>query len=394
MELRPPLSSEPLRRCVAGVVAAFGRALPPVAILALVTLSPLGAQERWALARAPEVVIGAAAGPDEALFHDIRGAFVARDGSIVVADGSTREVRVFAQSGALRHRFGGRGDGPREFRVIGWAESCGGEGVVVYDLMRHRVTHWTLGGELQREFLVEGPDEGVPPWTVRCGTGGDYAVVGWPDAGSFRGSGPYRMDVRVAMADSLGRRSRLVGSFPGPERYRYAASDGPRPLGRSTTVIPGRGGLYVGTGDHYEILVLGEGEERRRLVADRAPVRMTDALLRTWHDSVLATLPPERRAEARRGLQSHQHPEVLPAYRDFLVDRAGRVWVTPFGAPGQPVTELDLLEADGSWRATVAIPPGFRLTDVDLAGEFVLGVHTDGAGIETVRRYRIGPSRR
>ena len=47
------------------------------------------------------------------------------DGSLMIADGSSREVRVFSTTGEFQAFFGGEGDGPGEFRRLRRVENAG-----------------------------------------------------------------------------------------------------------------------------------------------------------------------------------------------------------------------------------------------------------------------------
>ena len=56
--------------------------------------------------------------------------------------------------------------------------------------------------------------------------------------------------------------------------------------------------------------------------------------------------------------------------------------------PDQPATWL-VLDPAGKPKASVLVPPGFRITEV--GPSYVLGVHTDADGVETVRLYQLTP---
>ena len=47
------------------------------------------------------------------------------DGSLMIADGGAREVRVFSATGEFQASFGGEGDGPGEFRSLRRIENAG-----------------------------------------------------------------------------------------------------------------------------------------------------------------------------------------------------------------------------------------------------------------------------
>lgn len=365
------------------------RVFPSLAALVVCCAAPGAAQQTWSIARSPDFVLGSAEGQPETAFHDVRGALQTPQGDLVVADGGSLEIRVFAPSGELITRFGGRGGGPREFESIEWMEYCGGTAVSVYDRRRRRLTRWTPQGDLVEEINVEGLN-GLPPFTAYCGHSGSLAVIGWPDIGSYSGGiGPYRMDVDVGAVDSGGGATRSVGRFPGPERYRYGGSDGPRPLGRNTVVRPFENGVYVVTGDAYQVIVARKSGGQRSFGRELDRRRMTPELVRTWHDSVVARFPPAERASARQGLREHQGPDKLPAYSFLMFDELGRLWARHHGAPGERTDTWDIY-TDERWIASVTVPNSFRPTQI--SKDWILGVKRDGMGIERIeRRELIGP---
>ncbi len=359
-------------------------------VLLFCALLPMDAraQEAWVLADRPDLVVGTADGAPETVFHGVVGAMIAADGSLVVADASLGRIRVFTSAGSFVTEFGRRGDGPREFRSLAWIGDCGTGQVVAYDASRYRITKWALDGSLIDEFPIQGPDPDRPPYSVSCSDDGRFAVVGWPDVVARpREVGPYRVNASVGVVDSIGQLERVVGSFPGPERYRYSMNDGPRPLGRTTTVQLGPDGVYLGTADTYEITVFARSGDRRTFGRDVAPIRMTPDLVRAWHDEVVGAMSVDRRADALRGIRDHQHPQTLPVFSTFRLDARGQVWVSRFRAPGQQTRELDVFDRHGVHRATLTVPRAFRLTDS--GPDFVLGVWTDDLGVQQVRRYRI-----
>ena len=56
-------------------------------------------QALWTVSETPILEIGSVDGPPFSTFDDIRGAVLARDSVIVVADGGGRELRVFSRAG-------------------------------------------------------------------------------------------------------------------------------------------------------------------------------------------------------------------------------------------------------------------------------------------------------
>ena len=71
-----------------------------------------------------ELVIGAVLEGDPAyLFESVRALARDAEGRIYVADSGSRTVRVFDDGGTHVYSFGGRGEGPGEFRYRFFAAS-------------------------------------------------------------------------------------------------------------------------------------------------------------------------------------------------------------------------------------------------------------------------------
>lgn len=353
-------------------------------------------QARWRLSADPTIVIGSTDGARSETFHQIRGAITAPNGMIVVADGASRELRVFSSAGRFVRSFGRRGDGPREFRSIGWIDMCGGQAVVVYDSFRHRITKWDTEGSLLDEFTVEGPERDLPPYRVACGPSGTFAVLGWPEAvRTFLPVGPYRPHVVIGVADERGRRQRVIGEFPGAERLRTENNDRPHPFGKSTTVRMGVAGVYVGTADSFAIDLIAANGEHRTFGRGFGVTRVSRQMRERWVDAyVKRAAPPEQRPSLKRNLLDSEYsewiPDVAPAYAGFQVDRLGFVWVSPYvvGDPGIDVwVEWSVFDPSGEFVATVRVPGHFQPTEI--AEDYLLGVSTDAMGVERVHRYTL-----
>lgn len=363
-------------------------------VLLVGTAAAAGAQVTWEVSERPTLAIGTLNGPPFSVFHDIRGVVTADDTLVVVADGESRELRVFTASGDFVTAFGRRGDGPREFRTIDWVDRCGDAAIVVYDLHRRRVTRWDAHGTLLDGFDVESTEPSRPPYALSCGPSEGFAVVGWFDVLSYRiEQGPYRPDTNVGVLGPEGRLEKVLATVPGPERYRYGGeglSDGPRPLGKSTIVRMGPGGVFVGTGDSYEIEVFRADGGSFTFGKPHEPLEFTRQMLEAWQDSILSRVPSDDRADVRRALARYEMPETLPAYTDVRFDELGLLWVARFSAPGQKGTDWDVWDVSdsgGEQIASVRIPGSFRATE--FGHEYVLGVHVDPLGVQRVHRYRL-----
>jgi hypothetical protein len=355
--------------------------------LLIAYLPPLIGQAQWRISARPTLVLGGADTLPVFEFRDVRGAFTTENGLLVVADGASRQLRVFGSSEVFIREFGKRGEGPAEFGAISWADNCGGT-ITVYDYARGRITRWTSDGMLLDGFKAESTDPGQPPFSVSCGTSGEYAVVGWPDV-TLRAvtGGPYRPDVKVGLLGTDGRLRRIIGIFPGSERYRYSQSDGPRPFGKSTTARLGSNGVYVGTGDDYEIQVFQDDGIRKVVEKVQPPTRIDRAIVKHWEDSIIARMPASARPAIRQSLSVYVHPEYLPAYSTFRLDNAGLLWVSNYPRQGAATVRWDVFGPHGVQVAWVELSS--RLRPTEIGRDYIIGVMTDGLGVERVVKHAL-----
>lgn len=353
--------------------------------------SAVGQSSRSAISvgSAPTSLIGETGGEDPSrVFHDIRGALLMPDGTIVVADGGSLELRVFDRSGRLIARFGRKGGGPAEFASIEWIDSCGGPTVFLYDVLRFRITEWSTDGRLLDDFIVQGPRGDLPPYSVACGPGDTFVLVGWPDVTHFSGTGAYRPMVDLGIAEPNGRFRERLRRVPGGDRFRTDLNDGPVPLGRSTTIRASGTSILIGTADSFYIDMYASNGSHRAIGLDRRRDALTRRVRNAWIEERIKHLAPERQEAQRRRLRDAEFlPDSLPAYSSFHVDRLGLIWVQAYPIPGEPVGPWEVLSVFGDHVARVDLPPGFR--PMDILADFIAGVAVDDLGVERVLVYKL-----
>lgn len=124
---------------------------------------PAATPPAWTISAEPVVSIGVAEGDPAVELHRATGAVRLADGTIVVANSGTAELRLFDSAGAYVRAVGRRGSGPGEFRGTLTVYSQGGA-VVVHDSGndRYSVFDSTL---TFRELLHPATGPGHPfPW--------------------------------------------------------------------------------------------------------------------------------------------------------------------------------------------------------------------------------------
>jgi hypothetical protein len=347
----------------------------------------------WHVTRVPLLSLGAREGDPALQFAGIADAARLSNGTIVVADGRSAEVRFFAGGGALLSISGGQGEGPGEFRAIERMVVSPGDTVWVYDFALRRFTVLDQRGVVQRVVSLERP----PPALGFVGRFADGALLmaqfwgaGRTDDGVQEG---LRRDpaalVRFSAAGSL---QDTVGLFPGREVHLALEGDrmvmGSPLFARTLSRAVANARLWVGDQASFEIGGYepdGTPAVLTRVVGADLSIRRQDL------DAVLADrlreVRPERRPGMRAFLEEAERPPTRPAYGEFLVDQEDHLWVAAYDVIGRPAPAWYVFAPDGRWLGTVVMPARFRLLQV--GDSWVLGVSRDELDVEYVRLYAL-----
>ena len=127
-------------------------------IVAVLLAAPAGAQEvvesaaprgpDLTLAGEPLVRIGIVDGPVEYIFGNVTGAVRLADGSIVVADEQSANLRRYDASGRHLWTSGRSGEGPGEYGGLWLVRGCAGVPVTVFDWQQDRSTELDVAGNV------------------------------------------------------------------------------------------------------------------------------------------------------------------------------------------------------------------------------------------------------
>ena len=321
-------------------------------------------------------------------FYQARSLKQRPDGSLVIADGSSRQVRVFSATGEFQASFGGRGDGPGEFRSLRGIENAGD----------------TLLAFGRTRVIVAAPDLSV----VRT-FGVDFftADLHYLDGGAMLRetsrpvmpmdglTGPVRRPEPLVLVDLEGALVDSIGEMRGPELYALA---------RDGSYVGGAG-LWFGNSSHLDargrhilrgssdLMQLEEldmsGNLVRILRIPDYPLDLSAARIAAEQSHVLDRFPPGSTSVLKMVLEAVPASETRPAYADILVDPSGAVWLELYrGASEQDQPqEWLVLEADGTWLGTVGIPDRFSVSDITM--DAVLGVRMDELGVEHPQVLRL-----
>lgn len=299
------------------------------------------------------------------------------DSLLFVAMRGSAQIRAFEiPSGRLRAAVGRPGQGPGEFTLLRWLDSCDGRVVHAWDPVTGMISVFSPSLEListlrlpPRYVLTPGDalTEVRVPRGVTCGPDGELLVTYVP-ARVPSSEGPYTPLMELVAIPLMGGPARSVGQFRASERYRFTRSDGPRPLGKVTIVAGLPDGVLVGAGDAWRLARYhadGTFLEYIRLAVGGASVITRADLERLWDAELDATRANGGDVAARRrALRNIEYPPSFPPYQSIIVS-SGEVWIKHYPRPGDQGEMWTVSTLNSMEPATVRLPYGFRALSFD-----------------------------
>ena len=362
-------------------------------ILAAIVVAPVAAQPRWQLSPRPRLTLGV--GNDPATeFTRVAYAFRLSDGTLVVANGATRELRVFGPDGKFRRNVGRDGAGPGEFKLISWAGHLG-DTLVVADDINRRATRFLIDGTLVSATAVRGSDPTSSfSWALKDGS---WIVSTYT---SPRIDGPqrvYRDSVQFGI-----RRGRpdapveWLGSFPGASVVVVNPTNAPHGLltgfAAFGPVYSFAGGdpLLVGSDDTDSLRVIDlHGRPSTMVRLGILPEPLTDRDIELTRKAAAegsqARLPESTRRAAEIIYSRQMNPRTRPRYRGLHTEPDGTIWVGPFSPDPAAAVPYRIYDRTGRPIGLLTLPPRFALRDI--GADYILGVTTDDDGVERVAVY-------
>lgn len=323
-------------------------------------------------------------------FGDVGGMVRLADGSLVVADATYRQIRLYSPEGGFLASNGRAGEGPGEFSG-GITAMVGATGDTVWVLDRvGRVSVFGPDLALARTFSLLSNARAIHD----LGDGSmavGYNVPFWArdEFGTIRNPGI------LWRFDSEGTRLDSIATTAGYEEYVVQT-----PNGNAASVAPlfpkeaqvaiHEGSIFVGNAEFMEVEErTREGDLVRILRIPDYPLALSASVLMAERQAYLGgSSSPLLQETAEKTPASG----TRPAYSKIIVDPSGTVWLQQYRGESEEA-ELPrwlVLGADGAWLGTVEVPGGFSIVDIEM--DAVLGVWYDELDVQhpQVRRLERG----
>ena len=334
--------------------------------------------ERWSVDAEPMVVIGGADGPPPTLFTVVTRASRLSDGTIVVLENETSELRFFDPGGAHLRTAGGFGEGPGEFEYAQGFVRLAGDTLLVDAGERHLVFSPTGDYIRQTRIDVErhfSGERGVPCAHSRLLPEGSFLVceVVSDESPAVRGAVPPARVIRVAPDG----REAVLGHY----WYRWGVL-------RAGTWIASGGSppvVAIAPNPEYSIEVWSLDGDLTRII------RRLDGRRAPTDKEVAAAVADMQRfgGPGAPGCADDQEPpDLVPAVFGMTVGITGDVWIRrePF-VPMHDETVFDVFDGQGRFRGEVRFEGYFWLYEV--GEDYVLGARLDELEVAHVQLHRL-----
>lgn len=326
------------------------------------------------------------------LFGSVTDAVILDDQRIAVLDGLARRVYLFEPDGELSDSLGREGDGPGEFRRPSRLGAAASSGVLVFDLLAQRVTHfpggsserepstWPVGGDItvtdlaflseELAVVIRGSfRERMEQQRLPLGyhqVPGEIAVVNWTSG------------ERVSLSEesvtsfTLLSGNRVSGS-PFAYRARVAATE-------SQVVILAREGSSL---RRYDLG--GRLTQEVRYPQWGGPIRKAELdSLREHHRRLTLEDGSPFLEEV---FAPDAQPELRPTFGRVLLSATGCIWAGSFTPNNGTPESWAVFGSDGRLRTMVALPPDAE--PIWIGRDKLILRHIDPLGVQSIRVHEI-----
>lgn len=337
------------------------------------------------------VVIGTVAGQPSHEFARITSGLLERD-RVLVADGSSSEIRAFDLDGRHIRTVGRQGAGPGEFESLRWIAASAQDTVYAWDSSLSRLSVF----DAELAFV-----RSVVPAFTRSGTA---MVLGLVDDSTLLTSvlaAPSRSAVvNQVRTGSVNLSTVSLAKSANPEtlielsgRPVYFREDG-RFLAVPLTVLPGYGAgasrIYAGNGADAELSGFGLDGDLKLIVRLPSPAPIDPTMWSAAREAYLAGGPTEHLQSRAALFDAIPQPDSLPSFAGLRVARSGEIWVGAFEMPETETRTWTIMSDAGIAQARLDLPVNVRILDV--TGTRLVGVARDELGVERiiVLEYDVG----
>lgn len=349
---------------------------------------PEGSRLGWTISPGPIVTIGVAEGEEPYMLYGAIDAARFGDGRIVVANIGTNELRVFDAAGTHLATWGGRGEGPGEFRSLWRVEPWPGDSIIAWYAQRLGVSVFDAQGNHGRSFTLAHSEAVTPMQSFRP----EYATG---DGSILAIHLPEDADTIVAqLRGPDGEVLTSLGTHPGMEPYIYR--EGERSMlfwtifGREPVWATWGDLVVVGHTGSYELKAFrADGSLARIVRRDHVPHATTEGDVAAYieRQAGYSRLTPP--AESRRRYETVPVAEHFPAFEAVRSDAVSHLWVGEYELleEERPPRLWTVFDPEGRALGFVETPEGLWIHEI--GEDYILGTTFDELDVEHVQLWAL-----
>ena len=401
----------PFRRCPTAVLAALTIACaapdealvissPPEPGTTVTNREPAWTRStRWTMGRSPAIEIGGGGANAANALLKVAGVVRLDDGTVVVANASSGELRYFDRTGEHITTSGGIGIGRATFRAMGWLQPLETGGLAVYDESLRSLSVFDEEGNYVRGLLGGYDPRSNGAFLTIVGVFDDESVLIHQSRLSAQTEGAQRSDDWFVRAPRMGVPATVTGAFPGEEIVRrnfINSRDVARPpFGRSlhAAIAPDR--FYVGDDDSFTVSAFSpDGTLLHVVRLDSAERAVTEDAIDEFVEVRMAPHPLLDRSVLEPPLRAMVTHATMPAFSALRSDPDGTLWALDFSIalPEDRQERWNVFDPNGRYLGALEMPTGF--TSMTVGVDYVAGVAKNKFGTEYARVYDLEKPRR
>jgi hypothetical protein len=325
-------------------------------------------------------------------FYQVQDAMIRSDGSIVVANSGSSEVRMYSSKGQTLGTAGREGEGPGEYRQISRLIKLPGDSIAVFSWpMRLTI----LAPDLSFVRTHALGDRAGEPRVLRSGDLVDLEL--YPSVVEYEGGNQLiREPAAVVRRSREGVIEDTIWEGPGYEEYMFSSGErhgAARPLFGRGPVFAVRGDVtLVGTSDRMEYRAYDLVGQLQQIVRVASyDLSVDGAAEDAERAAYLGDDPPPFLRELVAQLP---RPDSRPAYSEFIVDSQGYLWAGGYQSR-RNYTEprpWEVFGPNGEWMGSLTTPANF--TVFEIGSDYLLGSWSDELDVEHVQTLALSRFRR
>jgi len=347
-----------------------------------------------------DLEIGVEDGPDEYTFSRISDVAESHDGSLVVSDGLSQDLRIYDANGRYDRTLGGPGEGPGEFAVAPLISGLAGDTVFAWDSRSRRITSFSGAGDVIEMVTLQAESAGRPLSVVRHSDGTYLSQSVWiaPDApqGEVHDLRVEFDSVTIEHLDPSGALIDTVRVLPNTERLGFSEQTAggqfrtlrmQRPLSPRAFMVSDGQRPIIGHGSVFELVLYGQDDAAETIlrVEPGWPVMTPGEIRSRMEAAVLEAMDGEELDPISRRAYGEFLSDRTPVVASVVISVDRDIWVRRYEFASKDEAEWFVFSPSGELRGRVHTPPGLNVHEVHR--DHIVGVATDDLDIPFVRRY-------